>query len=231
MLAARRHIVMAHEEARLVGQGVDFLDRAVERRRIAAGEVAARGAEIGHEQRVADKAGIADMIDLTGRRMARRPDRLGLEPADLEALAILEQMVELRAVMGKARPGIEDLAEHVLHLADMIADADPAAEMFLDIGRRREMVGMDMGFQHPVHYQPLGADKFDHRIGRFRRRAPGGGAVIEHGIDHGGALGRRIPDDIADRERVRVEEGFDFRFLLHRWTPGTRFSVACVYWI
>ena len=122
---------MAHEKAGLVGQGVDFLDRLIERGRIAAGEVAAGGAEIRHGERVADKGRIADMVDHAGGRMARRPDRLGVQSADLEGFPIGEEVPELRAVTGKTRFGIEQVAEHFLDVRDMAANADLAAQLFL----------------------------------------------------------------------------------------------------
>lgn len=39
--------------------------------------------------------------------------------------------------------------------------------------------------------------------------------VIEHGVDHGGAPGRRIDDEIADRVGRLVEEGADFHLCAH----------------
>ena len=80
------------------GSDSNAADRAVERVRVAAGEIGARRAVVGHEQRVADEHGVADPVGDVGRRMAGRVDHLGLELADLEALAVLEQMVEVAAV-------------------------------------------------------------------------------------------------------------------------------------
>jgi hypothetical protein len=58
-VAAVRAVVVAHEEPRVVGQAEDLLDRVVERAGIAAGEVGARRAAVGHEQRVADEGRVA----------------------------------------------------------------------------------------------------------------------------------------------------------------------------
>ena len=68
-----------------------------------------------------------------------------VESADREALAIDKQMVELATVVLELGPGIEDLAEDVLNDADILADAELAAEPFLDVGRSREMVCVERG--------------------------------------------------------------------------------------
>ena len=57
---------------------------------VAAGEIGARRAEIGHEQRVADERRILDLVGDVGGGVARRVDHLDIEFADLEALAVLE---------------------------------------------------------------------------------------------------------------------------------------------
>jgi len=75
-----------------------------------------------------------------------------LDVSKLEALAVLEQMVELAAVaydIGRVEHGPEDL----LYLADMLADPDLGAGLALDIGRARQMVGMGVGLQHPIDRQ------------------------------------------------------------------------------
>jgi hypothetical protein len=44
-------------------------------------------------------------------------------------------MIELAAVALKLRPGVEHLAEDVLHDTNVLADAERAAEPFLDVRR------------------------------------------------------------------------------------------------
>ena len=69
--------------------------------------------------------------------------------ADLVGVAILEQPVELAAVALELGALVEHLAEGVLHDGDVLADADLAAELALDVGRGRQVVGMDMGLDQP----------------------------------------------------------------------------------
>ena len=73
-------------------------DRAVELVGVAAGEVGAGGAVIRHEHRVADEHRILDLVGDVGRGVPGRVQHLHVELADLEALAILEQVVEVAAV-------------------------------------------------------------------------------------------------------------------------------------
>jgi hypothetical protein len=51
-------------------------------------------------------------------------------------------------------PGVENLAEDVLNDADVLADAERAAEPFLDVGRSREVVRVDVGLQDPFDLEP-----------------------------------------------------------------------------
>jgi hypothetical protein len=63
-------------------------------------------------------------------------------------------VVELAAIAGEAAAGIEQLAEHLLHLADVAADGDAPAELLLEVGRGRQVVGVGMGFQYPFDPAP-----------------------------------------------------------------------------
>jgi hypothetical protein len=98
------------------------MDRAVQGPGVAAGEVAARRAVVGHEHGVAGKDSVADDIGQTGRGMAGHMQHRGLQPADLEPVAVVEQMVELAAVAAEVGPFVEDLAEHRLDGEDLMAD-------------------------------------------------------------------------------------------------------------
>jgi hypothetical protein len=60
-----------------------------------------------------------------------------------------------RAVALELGAFVEDLAEGVLHDGDLVADADLAAELFLDVGRGRQVVGMDMGLDQPFQLQAV----------------------------------------------------------------------------
>src|SRR3546814_3483175 len=70
--------------------------------------------------------------------------------ADREAVAVRPEAVEIRAVTSKIGPGIENVAEDRLDIADMLADRDRTTEPLLKPGRRRKMVGVSMGLEEPV---------------------------------------------------------------------------------
>ena len=107
-----------------------------------------------HEERVADECGIADHIGHAVRCVSRNVKGDRVEFADREALAVNEQMVELAAVTLEFGPGIEDLAEGVLDDADVLADAERAAEPLFDVGRGKEVVS-GRGFRGPRSRAPL----------------------------------------------------------------------------
>jgi hypothetical protein len=62
--------------------------------RVSTREIGARGAVVGHEQRVADEDGIRDPVTDARRGVAGRMDDRDLELADREALAILEELIK-----------------------------------------------------------------------------------------------------------------------------------------
>ena len=98
--------------------------------------------------------------------MAWRVQHVAAHLADVKAVALFEERVELRAVALELGALVEDLAEGVLDDPDVVADADLAAELLLKIGRGGEVVGMDMGLQDPLHVEALALDMGDDGVGR-----------------------------------------------------------------
>jgi hypothetical protein len=111
------------------------LDRAIERARIAARKIGAGRAAIGHEQRVTHEGGITNHMGHAGRCVSGGVHDEDRHRADLIGIAILEQPVELAAIAPELGALVEDLAEGVLHDDDVLANADLAAELLLDVGR------------------------------------------------------------------------------------------------
>ena len=129
--------------------------------------------------------------------MARCVQGDHVEFADRKALAVKEQVIELAAVTLEFGSGVEDLAEDVLDDADLLADAERTAEPFLDVGRCREVVRVDVGLENPLDLKPLLPDEGDELIRLLRSRAARGGVVIQHGVDNCAVVGRRTPHDMA----------------------------------
>ena len=115
---------------------------------VAARKIGARRAVIGHEQGIADKGRVRDLVSDIRRRMTRRVDHFGIQFADLETFAILEQMIEIAAV-GLEISCVKDRSENSLHVLDVLADADIGPGLGLDVGRARQMVGVRVGLERP----------------------------------------------------------------------------------
>jgi len=73
--------------------------------------------------------------------------------ADLKALAVGKQLVEIRSVAWELVTKIEQLSECLLHSDDVLSDRDLPSQLLLQIGRGGEMIRMGVGFQLPVNVQ------------------------------------------------------------------------------
>src|SRR5258706_16270835 len=78
-----------------------------------------------------------------GERMAWRQHGLRREGADLETLAIREQVVPERPLARYRRP-VVDRGPKLLRIAHVIANRHRRPGLPLEVRRRREMVGMDV---------------------------------------------------------------------------------------
>jgi hypothetical protein len=81
--------------------------------------------------------------------------------------------------------------------------------MFLDIGRRREVIGVDVGLDQPFDAEPVLLDEGDDPVRVLVGDAAGGVVDVHDGIDDGAGVGLRILHDVADGVRRRVEKGGD----------------------
>ena len=59
-------------------------------------------------------------------------------------VAVDDELVELRTVALELGTLVKHLAEGILNGGDMAADADLAADLLLDVGGGREVIGVDM---------------------------------------------------------------------------------------
>ena len=107
----------------------------------------------------------------------------------------------------------------------MLADRGLATQLFADIGRGREVVGVDMGIDDPLDRQALGLHKCDQTVGRHGGGPPGRGVIVQQRVDDGAGLGFRVGDHIADRVGRLIEEGRDDR-IGHVQSPWLTGGVA-----
>ena len=83
-----------------------------------------------------------------------------------------KQMVKLRTVRYKAVVQIEHPFEHLLHLGNVLSNPDTSAQLRLDVGRCRHMVGMGVGLQNPLQLEFQGFHPIDHPVRRGVSGAP-----------------------------------------------------------
>ena len=93
--ATSRHVVMAREQARVIGQGQDAFDCTPERVCVASGKIATRRAEIRHEKRIMYEGDVAHDVSNRRQSMARGEQDVRLQIADVEDIAVGEQPVPL----------------------------------------------------------------------------------------------------------------------------------------
>ena len=104
--------------------------------------------------------------------MARRVHHISRNRPEREFLLVPEELVELAAVALELGPGIDHLAEGLLDDGDALADRELAADLRLDVGSGRQVVGMDMGLEQPLAGEPVLADMGDDLVGRASARPP-----------------------------------------------------------
>lgn len=83
---------------------------------------------------------------------------------DHQTVAVRQQGVELRTVPLERSAFVENLAKCVLYGRDGCADPDLAAKLLLKIGCCGQVVGVDMGFEHPIKMKAPLTDMGHHRI-------------------------------------------------------------------
>src|SRR3546814_19246020 len=103
--------------------------------------------------------------------------------ANLERLAIVEQLVELRAVAFEVGTGVEQLTKHLLHANDVAAYRKLPAELLLKIGSSRDVIGMGMGLDVPNHFQIIRSDVLNNPVCSAVGGAPGSRLEVEHRVD------------------------------------------------
>ncbi len=143
--------------------------------------------------------------------MPRRMQHAAFKPSDRQAVALFQQAIELAAITCEARLGGEDIGKDVLHFAYARPDRQLAIQLAFQVGGRRQVVGVDVGFEDPLDIQPLFFDIGDDLIGRGRVGVTRGIVEIQHAIDDGGLVRHRVFDDVGHGKGGLVEKCFNFR--------------------
>ena len=99
--------------------------------------------------------------------MARGLNGKALKTTNFVKVAILEQLVELRAISLKFGPIVENLSKGVLNLLDILTNPNFSAQLSLNIGCARKMVCMDVGFYDLLEMQAIGGYEINDLICAF----------------------------------------------------------------
>ena len=210
-------VVVADVEGDVVAEGEELLGGLEEGLGAAAGEVGAGVAHLGVEDGVADEGDLLGLavVGAAGGSVAGGVEDAELELADAEGFALLEEAVELLAVLGGVVGDVEDGDPEVEDLGDVLADADGRAgllavgvglgELALEVVGGGQVVGVDVGLDdHDDLEAELDA------LGEDEVRGLGGPAAgldveVKKGVDDGGLLGFLAVED--------VREGTTFLFV------------------
>ena len=175
-------VVVAQMQTRDCWQRENFTDRTVQGGGVAAWKIAPCRTIVGHEQGVADEGIRADDKCQASRRVAWCLHDADFKVADAQQFAVVKQMIEIspRAVL---RVVIEYLPEDSLYFTDRTPDGYLAAELFLQVSRRRKMVGMGMRFEQPIELQALRRQVVDQPVCAGMRCATRFWVVVQHAVD------------------------------------------------
>ena len=210
-----RRIVMTQVQACVVTEREYLADRAIELARIAAREVAARGAVVRREQRVTDECGVTEHIGHAIVRVPRRMHDQQFQLTQRAAITVREQAIELTPVGRPVTPHIEDVPEVTLHGPDAAADCDRGAELPCEPGRAAQVIRVGVCLEYPFRPDVLAADEIGQLRHRVHGAAAGGRIVVEDGIDDDTRSSPHVPCDMRPGAGLRVVERLDLRIAAH----------------
>ena len=99
--------------------------------------------------------------------MAWRMKGFGFDIADLVGLAVSEKVIKLAAIGMELLAFVEDRLEDLLNHRNLVPNGRYAPKLRLDVRRRREVVGMDMGIDDPITGQAFGLHPCNEFISGF----------------------------------------------------------------
>ena len=88
-------------------------------------------------------------------------------------------------------------------------DRDPAAGLGFEVGRRGQMIGMDVGLENPGEMERMRAQIAKDAVGGGRGGAARADVEIEHRVDDGAGAAIAGVDDVTHRRACLVVEGLD----------------------
>src|SRR5262249_38294473 len=119
--------------------------------------------------------------------------------------------------------------EGFLHGNDVLADAEFSTEPLLNVGRRRKVIGMRVGFDQPPNSELIELNIADDRVSRFIADAPSGVVDVHHGVDDSTRQRGGILRHIADRVRLWVKKGSNLRHNGHGYWIAHQAVSSCLW--
>ena len=129
-------------------------------------------------------------------------------------------MVELRAVGVEGLLDVEQVPEQLLHVGDVLADADAAAELLFEIRGGAQVIRMGVGLEDPVDLERAPAHERHDLVGEIGLGPPRRLIEVERGVDDRTASPLVLLDHVSDRVGLLVEERVDLR--VHAPPPSAR---------
>jgi len=132
--------------------------------------------------------------------------RACVKGTDSKRVPVVERPIESpRSVI------VEDTSHRGLNLGDPCADSDSATHTRLQQLRCRQVISVHMGFQQPLHLQPLLADEVDHGLDGLLADPPAAQVEIQYTIDNRATITLRILDHVGHCEGCLIEKGRHLR--------------------
>ena len=177
---------------------------------VAAGKVAAGGADVRVEDGVAAEDVLSNQVSHVVRRVSGQVHCLALELPDVKDLVVVKQLVEGALVLF---PGdVVPLRKPLLDAADPLPNTDLwplpfLGQPVLQILGGRQMVRVDVGLQQAVDGVPLFLDQGEQGIGRRGGDGVAGLVKVEDGVDDDGHVGGGVGNDVLPSRCLWLEDG------------------------
>ncbi len=188
----------------------------------AAGKIAARGAQVGCKQRIADEHVVADAIAQAVGGVSGRRHHLDRQRAGAEQFAVGEQPIERVRQRRVGAIHREHGREVILHRGDAAADGDGHVQPGAQERGRAQVVGVGMGFQDEMHAQIVGGNEVEHLARRPGADPARAVVVVEYRINHHRITARM--DDVGPGAGQHMEKGLHLWGGRHRLSP---FGAGC----
>ena len=206
-------IVVTDVELVVITESEELLGRFEESLGAATGEVSAGVAHFGIEDGVTNEDHLlfVENVGVASGSVTGSVESADLELADGELITFGEELVELSTVLGGVVGDVEDGDPEIEDLDDVGTDADGnlAAELFLEVVRRGQVISVNVSFEDhddiETEFLALGEDLVGRGGGPARRLD----VVVKKRINDDGILGFLAPENVGKSTSFLFVEVFN----------------------